>query len=450
MRTRFASPFTLEKMAEGGVYDQIGGGFCRYSVDRHWTIPHFEKMLYDNGQLLKLVADCWLVTGNLLFKRVAEETAGWVMREMQSPDGPYYSTLDADSEHEEGKFYVWTPDEVRSLLTPEEFAVVAPHYGLDRPPNFEGKHWNLRVSAPLQSASERAHIALAEGERLLASARAKLLAKREERVRPGRDEKILTSWNGLMIEGMAHAARIFGRDDWLASARAALAFLRDRMWCEDRLLATYKDGRAHLNAYLDDYAFLLAAMLELCREWRSEDLGFARDLADALLDKFEDAHTGGFAFTSHDHEELILRPKPGYDNATPSGNGVAAFALQRLGHLVSDARYLTSAERTLRLFQRTMQNQPNAFSTLVAALDENLSPPRVVNLRDQTTRWRSGNVTSRLPIDRIRLCWQSPQMCPACPRFLPSRLLLRASTRGSASALAACRRSPIWASSTGC
>ena len=249
-------------------------------------------------------------------------------------------------------------------------------------PNFEGKQWNLRVSASLQSASERAHIALAEGERLLASARAKLLAKREERVRPGRDEKILTSWNGLMIEGMAHAARIFGRDDWLASARAALAFLRDRMWCEDRLLATYKDGRAHLNAYLDDYAFLLAAMLELLQgEWRSEDLGFARDLADALLDKFEDAHTGGFAFTSRDHEELILRPKPGYDNATPSGNGVAAFALQRLGHLVGDARYLTSAERTLRLFQRAMQNQPNAFSTLVAALDENLSPPRVVILR---------------------------------------------------------------------
>ncbi|MET0918464.1 MAG: thioredoxin domain-containing protein [Burkholderiales bacterium] len=403
--------FTLEKMAEGGIYDQLGGGFCRYSVDRFWTIPHFEKMLYDNGQLLKLVADAWLVTGNALFQRVAEETVGWVMREMQSPEGAYYSTLDADSEHEEGKFYVWTPDEVRSLLTPEEYAVAAPHYGLNRPANFEGRHWHLRISESLVDIAAKIGKPVLECERLLASARAKLFAVREKRIRPGRDEKILTSWNGLMIDGMAHAARIFGREDWLVSARAALAFVRDRMWSGDRLLATYKDGRAHLNAYLDDYAFLLSAMLELLQAgWRSEDLGFARDLGDALLEKFEDADTGGFAFTSRDHEALLLRTKPGYDNATPSGNGVAALVLQRLGHIVGDLRYLTAAERTLRLYQRPMQHQPNGFSTLMAALDEQLSPPLVVVLRGHepdlsiwnrslARAYRPGTIAFAIPAD---------------------------------------------------
>jgi uncharacterized protein YyaL (SSP411 family) len=374
--------FTLERMAEGGIYDQLGGGFCRYSVDGHWTIPHFEKMLYDNGQLLKLVADAWLVTGKPLFKRVAEETVGWIRREMQSPDGAYYSTLDADSEHEEGKFYVWTPEEVKAVLTSEEYGVLVPHYGLDRPPNFEGERWNLRVTCSLTDIAASSGRPLAECERLLMSARGKLFTVRERRIRPGRDEKILTSWNGLMIEGMAHAARTFGRDDWIESAQRALDFIRNRMWSGGRLLATCKGDRAHLNAYLDDYAFLLAGVLELLQaRWRSEDLVFARQLADALLARFEDAESGGFAFTSRDHEALILRPKPGHDNATPSGNGVAAFALQRLGHLVGEPAYLAAGERALRLFQPAIEGQPNLFSTLIGALDEHLVPPRIVVLR---------------------------------------------------------------------
>ncbi len=377
---------TLEKMAEGGIYDQLGGGFCRYSVDREWTIPHFEKMLYDNGQLLALVTDAWLVTGKPLFERVAEETVAWIQREMQSPDGVYYSSLDADSEHEEGKFYVWTPDEVRAVLAPEEYAVLAPHYGLDRPANFEGERWHLRVTRPLADIAASIGRPLAECERLLSSARGKLLAVRERRIHPGRDEKILTSWNALMIGGMAHAARVFGRGEWLASAQRALDFVRDRMWSGGRLLATYKDGRAHLNAYLDDYAFLLAGVLELLQaRWRSEDLAFGCALAHALLEKFEDTQTGGFAFTSRDHEALILRPKPGHDNATPSGNGVAAHALQRLGHLVGEPRYLAASERTLRLFQSAMERQPSAFATLLTALDEHSAPPRIVVLRGRAT-----------------------------------------------------------------
>jgi uncharacterized protein YyaL (SSP411 family) len=380
-RALHAALFTLERMAEGGIYDQLGGGFCRYSVDAQWLIPHFEKMLYDNGPLLRLYADAWAVAGNPLFARVAAETAGWTMREMQSPEGGYYSSLDADSEHEEGKFYVWTLAEAKSLLGAEEFAVAARHYGLDQAPNFEQKHWHLHVARPLGDASEEA--------RLLESARAKLFAARERRVRPGRDEKILVSWNALMIRGMTRASAVFDRHDWLASARRALDFIRATMWRERRLLATYKDGRAHLNAYVDDYAFLLDAVLELVQaDFRSDDLTFAQALADALLERFEDSTAGGFFFTSHDHERLIHRPKPGHDNATPSGNGVAAFALARLGHLLGETRYLDAARRTVAAFYASMQHYPGGFGAMLIALAEQLAPPSVVVLRGSAVALR--------------------------------------------------------------
>jgi uncharacterized protein YyaL (SSP411 family) len=373
---------TLEKMAEGGIYDQLAGGFCRYSVDEHWDIPHFEKMLYDNAALVALYSDAWLVTQAPLFSSVAAGTAAWIMRDMQAPDGGYYSSLDADSEHEEGRFYVWTPGEVESLLTAEEYAVVAPHYGLDGAPNFEGNHWHLRVAKPVEAVARQLDIAPAECERALDSARAKLLAARVKRVWPGRDEKVLTSWNALMARGMARAARVFGEPAWLASARRALDFIRATLWKDGRLLATYKDGTAHLNAYLDDYAFLLDALLEMMQvQFRQGDLAWARELADTLLDQFEDREAGGFYFVSHDHEKLIHRAKPGHDNATPSGNGIAAFALQRLGHLVGEPRYLDAAERALRLFYPAMERQANGFVSLATALDEYLAPPQIVILR---------------------------------------------------------------------
>ena len=254
---------TLTAMAEGGIYDHLGGGFCRYSTDAEWTIPHFEKMLYDNGPLLGVYADAYAVTGEARYRAVVEETAAWLMREMQSPEGGYYSTLDADSEGHEGRFYVWTPDAVRAALDGGEWAVVAPHYGLDQAPNFEGKDWHLRVITPLADVAARLGRSEADCAASLASARAKLFAMRERRVHPGRDEKVLTSWNALAIAGMARAARVFDRPDWLASARRALDFVRGTLVDGERLLATYKDGRAHLNAYLDDHAFLLDALLEL-------------------------------------------------------------------------------------------------------------------------------------------------------------------------------------------
>jgi uncharacterized protein YyaL (SSP411 family) len=377
---------TLAKMAEGGIYDQLAGGFCRYSVDETWSIPHFEKMLYDNAALVALYSDAWLVTRQPLFARIVEQTAAWVMRDMQSPEGGFYSSLDADSEHEEGKFYVWTPDEVRELLAPEEWAVVEPHYGLDGAPNFEGRYWHLRVMKPLEFVAKRLGLEPAQCEARLERARAKLLAARVKRVWPGRDDKVLTGWNALMIRGLARAARAFGRNEWLDSARRALGFIRATLWRDGRLLATCKDGRAHLNAYLDDHAFLLDALLELMQsEFRGEDLLWARELADILLERFEDRAAGGFFFVSHDHEKLIHRAKPGHDNATPSGNGIAAFALQRLGHLTGETRYLDCAERTLRLFYPALEHQPGAHVSLATALDEYLTPPTMVILRGEET-----------------------------------------------------------------
>jgi uncharacterized protein YyaL (SSP411 family) len=357
-------------MCQGGIYDQLGGGFCRYSTDAYWTIPHFEKMLYDNGPLLGLLADAWVLTREQTFARCAAETAGWIMREMQSPQGGYYSSLDADSEHEEGKFYVWTREEVASLLTPPEYAVVAGHYGLDQPPNFENRHWHLRVAGR------------ASDESLLVAAKRKLLEAREKRVRPGRDEKILVSWNALAIRGMAHAGRVLGHPEWTASARRALGFIRTAMWREGRLLATYKDGRAHLKAYLDDYAFLLAAALELLQErFDAEDLAFACKLADVLLEQFEDADAGGFFFTARDHEQLVQRPKPPHDNATPSGNAVAAWSLGRLAAITGEERYARAAERSLELFYPQMRDYPAGFAAMAIALDEALQPPRTLILR---------------------------------------------------------------------
>jgi uncharacterized protein YyaL (SSP411 family) len=349
-------------------------------------------MLYDNGPLLRLYADAWTVTRNPLFARVAAETAAWVMRDMQSAEGGYFSSLDADSEHEEGKFYVWTPDEVRSLVSPDEYAVLAPHYGLDGPPNFENSHWHLRVVRTLAAVAEILGRSEEDCARLLDSGRKKLFDAREKRVHPGRDEKVLVSWNALMIAGMARAALVFGRDDWLASAKRALGFIRATMWKNGRLLATYKDGKAHLNAYLDDYAFLLAALLELLQaEFDPGALAFAEDLAEVLLEQFEDREQGGFFFTSHDHEKLIHRPKPGYENATPSGNGVAAFALQRLHFLTGESRYALAAERTLAQFHVELGEHPGGHATLLAALEEHQRPTRTVIVRGpegEMRRWR--------------------------------------------------------------
>jgi uncharacterized protein YyaL (SSP411 family) len=385
-RSREIVEVSLSRMADGGICDQLAGGFCRYSVDAEWTIPHFEKMLYDNALLLALYADAWRATGAESFARTARGIVSWLLEEMRSPEKGFYSSLDADSEHEEGKFYVWTPDEVRALLDADEYVVAAVHWGLGDPPNFEHETWHLRVVAALPDLARTLSLALPDVEARIASARAKLLAARALRVRPGRDEKLLTSWNALMIAALARAARIFDQPVWLAAAREAADFIRATMWRDGKLLATYKDGRAHLNAYLDDHAFMLAALMELMQtSFQGRDLKWATELAESLLARFEDPANGGFFFTSHDHEALIHRPKPGHDNATPAGNGIAAQALTTLGHWLAEPRYLAAAERTVRAFARELGHAPTGFASLLIALDGCLTPPTTVLLRGDAT-----------------------------------------------------------------
>ena len=388
---------TLNKMALGGLYDQLGGGFYRYSVDREWMIPHFEKMLYDNGLLLTLYSQAWQITRNPLYQQVAAGIAGWVIDEMQSPEGGYYSSLDADSEGVEGKFYAWTKDEISELLTEQEFTLFAKHYGLDQGPNFEGK-WHLRV---MQKSADNKTLAIID------QARVKILQQRATRIRPGCDDKILTSWNALMIKGMATAAFIFNDDRYLESAENALEFIHRNLYRNGKLLATYREGKAHLNAYLDDYAFLIDAILAFLQcHWDPKWLDMAIQLADQLLDSFEDKEHGGFYFTSHDHEKLIQRSKSFMDDSLPAGNGVAASVLGKLGHLLGDSRYLQASESTLRAAWSSIERYPSAHNALLHALEEHISPPKrviILGETEATAKWCSKFRESHNPFNSLMI-----------------------------------------------
>ncbi len=412
---------TLAAMAGGGIYDQIGGGFCRYSVDERWEIPHFEKMLYDNAQLLALYTDAWLATGESRFRRTAVETAEWVMREMQAPAGGYYSALDADSEGHEGKFYVWTAEEIRQRLTPEEWDIAERRFGLHGTPNFEGR-WHLNVRAGYDAIADKLQRPESEIVELLDSARAKLFAARAQRARPGRDDKILTSWNGLMIKGMARAGRVLDRPDFVASAERALDFIHANLWRDDRLLATHKDGKSHLNAYLDDHVFLMDGALELLQSrWRRADFEFARSLADTVLEHFEDESQGGFYFTGDDHEQLVYRPKPVTDDAIPAGNGVAALVLLRLGHLLGDLNYLHAAERTLEALYSGIRQQPSGHGALLLALEEHIHPPQTVVLRGTPEAMKPWQALAGRNYRPHRLVFAIPAGAPALPGVLAER-----------------------------
>jgi uncharacterized protein YyaL (SSP411 family) len=411
------SIFTLQRMAAGGIYDHLGGGFCRYSVDDQWLIPHFEKMLYDNGPLLVLYTNAWQIQHSAEFERVVHDSVAWIAREMTSADGAFYSSLDADSEGHEGKFYAWDKDEIATLLG-SDYEPFARRFGLDRGANFAGR-WHLRVAAEFHEIANVLGGDPAVIEQRVNDARQHLFEHREMRVRPGRDDKILTSWNALMIKGLAVAGSTFGREDYLDRAVAAVDFIRENLWHNGRLFATYKDGKAHLNAYLDDYAFLLDALLHLLSaRWRSRDLDFAIDLAECLLVQFQDNDAGGFFFTAHDHETLIQRTKPLSDDALPAGNGIAAWSLGRLGHLLGEERYLKASERTLRAAWTSIQQQPGAHNALLLALEEYLAPPTLVILRGGTSeldQWRTSLNTQYQP--RV-MCFSIPSGVEPLPGLL--------------------------------
>ncbi|MSQ92559.1 MAG: thioredoxin domain-containing protein [Gammaproteobacteria bacterium] len=421
LKALYMATLTLKRMAEGGLYDQLGGGFCRYSVDPQWMIPHFEKMLYDNGPLLALCAQAAVATGDDFFRRIANETAAWVKREMQSPEGGFYSALDADSEGHEGRFYVWNPAEIDSLVKPDEYRVLARRFGLDREPNFEGT-WHLHCYVAIEQIAEELGLEPAVVTAHLDSGRTRLLAIRERRVRPGRDDKVLAGWNGLMIRGLAISGRLLGEASHVEAATGAVDFLRRNCWCDGQLFAVWKDGVARFPAYLDDHAFLLDGLLELLQaRWRSEDLAFAKDIADALLAKFVDRKRGGFWFTAEGLDPPLHRPKGFADEATPSGNGVAAMALARLGWLLADTRYLDAAEATLRGGFPSMQRVPQAHTAMLNALDEQLDPGEIIVIRGHAAdaaAWSTALATLYAP---RRMVFAIPADAGGLPEALASK-----------------------------
>jgi hypothetical protein len=417
----YMASLTLLRMSEGGLRDHLGGGFYRYSVDRYWQIPHFEKMLYDNGPLLALYAEAHLATGEPLFRQAALDCADWLLRDMRSSEGAFYASRDADSEGEEGRFYVWTPEEVEAVLPPDEYRVFARRFGLAGTSNFEGK-WHLAAREPLTETASALGIGEDDLDALLARSRERLLEVRAQRVPPGRDEKQLASWNALAVRGLAIAGSALERTDLIQAATEAADFIRDRMLRDGRLLASYKDGSARFPAYLDDHAFLLDAELELLQvAWETSRLELAVTLADTLLEQFHDRENGGFFFTADDHEQLIQRPKPLADESMPSGNGIAARALQRLGFLLGETRYLTAAEGTLQHAAQAMTEFPHAHVTLLTALEEYLKHPEIVVIRgeaDEIAAWREA--VTRIYAPR-RLVFAIPAECENLPGALAER-----------------------------
>jgi uncharacterized protein YyaL (SSP411 family) len=412
LQALYMASLTLTRMAEGGLYDALGGGFYRYCVDAEWRIPHFEKMLYDNAQLLAAYSEAACATGEVLFRDVANRTADFLLGALRAPDGGFYSSYDADSEGHEGRYYVWERAAVQSLLSAAEYAAFAPRHGLDRPPNFEGE-WHL------QGAGTQPPDALAE------SARARLFAVRSQRVAPGLDDKRLTSWNALTIRALAIAARGLERRDCADAALQALQFLREHHWRDGRLLATSAGGAARGMAFLDDYAFLADAILELCTvHFDADALRFGCQLLDVLLEHFGDASAGGFWFTADDHEALITRSRSFSDDALPSGNGVAALALQRYGYLLGETRYLTAAEDCLRTGAAQLARDSLQHATMLGALEEYLHPPEIVILRGGETEiepWR--RQLAKLYAPR-RLVFAIPAGAQALPAALAAKAAL--------------------------
>ena len=387
---------TLEGMARGGMYDQLGGGFHRYSVDEKWLVPHFEKMLYDNAQLATVYLHAFQATGDGFFQRIATETLDYVLREMTAPEGGFYSAQDADSEGEEGKFFVWAPEEVEAILGAEDARLFNATFDVTPEGNFEG-HSILHLERPLEDVARSLDVPLPELQAALERGRRALSVAREQRVKPGRDEKVLTAWNGLMLRALAEAGAVLEREDYLSAARRNAAFVLGHLRAPGegrgagqqtgapaegwRLLRSYKDGQAKFNAYLEDYAFYADGLLALY-EATFDPRWFeaARGLAQTIVEQFADEEGGGFFDTSADHETLLTRPKDLYDNATPAGNSVAVEVLLRLAAYTGEGAYRERAERYLSALVAPVAQHPGAFGRLLSALDFAIGPVQEVAL----------------------------------------------------------------------
>jgi uncharacterized protein len=359
---------TLDKMAHGGMYDQVGGGFHRYSTDDHWLVPHFEKMLYDNALLARVYVDAYRTTGDQLYKRIAEETLDFVAREMRDSNGAFYSTQDADSEGVEGKFYVWSNDEFRHVVG-QDADTLADYFDVTAHGNWEETNI-LHVKRPPDQQTQAK----------VEAAQKKLYAAREKRVKPGRDEKVLTDWNGLMLRAFAEAASHLGRHDYQVIAEANANFILNTLWDGSHLLHSYKDGRARFNGYLDDYANLadaLFALYELTFDFKWLDA--AVRITDRMIEQFWD-EDGGFYFTGRDHESLLTRTKDFFDNATPSGNSVAADLLLKLSAVLDRQDYREKAESIFLTAAGLLKQYASGFGRMLAAFDFYVGPSKEVAL----------------------------------------------------------------------
>ncbi|MCE9607852.1 MAG: thioredoxin domain-containing protein [Planctomycetia bacterium] len=376
--------FTLDKMAGGGIYDQLAGGFHRYSVDARWLVPHFEKMLYDNALLAVAYTETYQATGREDYARTLRETLDYILREMTTPEGAFSSTQDADSEGEEGKFYVWTVAEVTSILGADQAKTFCEIYDITTRGNFEPEvhpgRSILNLSTSLAAHAKRLNRNVDELRTELSAARAKLLAVRTKRIPPGLDDKVLTSWNGLMIDAMATAARVLGEPRYLAAAQRAADFLTTKLRRPDgRLLHSYRHGQAKFDGYLDDYACLAQALTSLYEaDFDGRWIDEATKLCDTMLAHFSDVERGGFYYTADDHEKLIARNKDVYDNAVPSGTGMALTVLVRLGKLTGNATYLVAAERTFATIAELFERAPTAVGQSLLALDLWLGPTQEI------------------------------------------------------------------------
>lgn len=363
---------TCQKMAGGGIYDQLGGGFHRYAVDAIWLAPHFEKMLYDNAQLIRVYLHLFQVTKDGSFKRIAEETLEYVSREMLDEGGAFYSTQDADSEGEEGKFFIWEPEEIKAVLGEEDAQIFNFYYDVSESGNFEEKNI-LNINNTIADAAEALKISEDKLNGVLERGRSALFEVREKRIKPFRDEKVLTAWNGLMLAAFAEAAAILGRDDLLEIAKRNADFVIENMQIDGRLLRTWKDGKAKLNGYLEDYANFTDGLVELFQaSGEQRYLREAKRLADLMITEFWDEESGGFYFTSNDHEELIVRTKDVTDNASPSGNSAAADVFLKLAKLLGEERYERFGVTVLRLTAPQIRRYPNGFGKALSAMEFHL------------------------------------------------------------------------------
>lgn len=364
---------TLRKMAEGGMYDHLGGGFHRYSVDEKWLVPHFEKMLYDNALLSRVYLDAYQITKNELYRRIASETLDYVLREMHRPGGGFYSTQDADSEGEEGKYYVWELDEIKDALG-DEAEAFARYYGVTESGNFEHRKNILHVSGSPEDIAAQIGINVSELQTRIGKGKAQLFGKRESRIRPGLDDKIITAWSALMISSMASGYQVLGKQEYLDAASQSAEFLLNELSRDGMLLRIYRNKESKLNAYLDDYAFLINALMDLYEsDFQMKWLLEAFRLNQILMEEFWDEKNGGFFYTGDSHEQLIARSKSAYDSAIPSGNSVAVMNLLRLARVTGDEGLIAKAETLFKLFKEQLEQTPTGLAQMLCALDFYLS-----------------------------------------------------------------------------